>query len=211
MAVGRVWVRVTPLALLPVDCSADGRMSNEKTHGIRTVSSGQDTKADHGTTIASQEASDPNALRSGHEGEEPRQEEADAHVRDGHIVVLAPKEWRRTECATDAEHRTRYRLSLALRHHPVFDSRLFAGNGFRIPRQIARRKNIGSARSQHFGDVPKRVGITDIGVGRTLTMGKDSAIAIYNPNGNLGPADINRSDHGFSLSSEYLPSMKSHR
>ena len=81
MAVGRVWVRVTPLALLPVDCSADGRMSNEKTHGIRTVSSGQDTKADHGTTIASQEASDPNALRSGHEGEEPRQEEADAHVR----------------------------------------------------------------------------------------------------------------------------------
>ena len=81
MAVGRVWVRVIFLALLPVDCSADGRMSNEKTHGIRTVSSGQDTKADHGTTIASQEASDPNALRSGHEGEEPRQEEADAHVR----------------------------------------------------------------------------------------------------------------------------------
>ena len=25
---------------------------NEKTHGVRTVSSGQDTKADHGTTIA---------------------------------------------------------------------------------------------------------------------------------------------------------------
>jgi hypothetical protein len=93
MAVGRVWVRVTPLALLPIDCSADGRMSNEKTHGIRTVSSGQDTKADHGTTIASQEASDPNALRSGHEGEEPRQEEADAHVRTGASAARRALRW----------------------------------------------------------------------------------------------------------------------
>ncbi len=73
-------------------------------------------------------------------------------VRDRDIVVLAPKEWRCTECATDTEHRTRYRLSLALRHDPVLDSRLFAGNGFRISRQIARRKNIGSARSQRFAD-----------------------------------------------------------
>jgi len=49
MAVGRVWVGVTPPALLPVDCSGQGRMSNEKTHGVGPVSSGQNPEADHGT------------------------------------------------------------------------------------------------------------------------------------------------------------------
>src|SRR6266478_10158745 len=49
MAVGRVWVGVTPPALLPVDCSGQGRMSNEKTHGVGPVSSGQNSEADHGT------------------------------------------------------------------------------------------------------------------------------------------------------------------
>jgi hypothetical protein len=58
-----------------------GRISNEKTHGVLRASQdlrptagfrrscpsppGQDTKADHGTTIGSREASDPDALRSG--------------------------------------------------------------------------------------------------------------------------------------------------
>jgi hypothetical protein len=32
---------------------SEGRISNEKTHGVLTASSGQDTKADHGTTIGS--------------------------------------------------------------------------------------------------------------------------------------------------------------
>jgi len=54
----------TVAGLLP--CA--GRISNEKTHGVLTVSFGQDTKADHGTTIGSREASDPDALRSGRAG-----------------------------------------------------------------------------------------------------------------------------------------------
>ena len=41
-----------------------GRISNEKTHGVLTASSGQDTKADQGTTIGPEEASDPDSLRS---------------------------------------------------------------------------------------------------------------------------------------------------
>ena len=43
---------------------SEGRISNEKTHGVLTASSDQDTKADHGTTIGSQDASDPDSLRS---------------------------------------------------------------------------------------------------------------------------------------------------
>jgi putative FmdB family regulatory protein len=42
----------------------EGRISNETTHGVLTARSGQDTKADHGTTIGSEEGSDPDSLRS---------------------------------------------------------------------------------------------------------------------------------------------------
>jgi len=44
------------------------RISNEKTHGVLAARSGQDTKADHGTTIGSQEAPDPDFFRSVREG-----------------------------------------------------------------------------------------------------------------------------------------------
>jgi hypothetical protein len=55
-------------ALLPVYCSVQGRISNEKTQGVLNASSGQDTKADHENTIGSQEPSDPDSLCSGPEG-----------------------------------------------------------------------------------------------------------------------------------------------
>jgi hypothetical protein len=66
-AVGRVDVRVTSLTLVAY-CSVQGRTSNAKIHGVRTGSSGQDPKADHGTAIGSREASDLDALRSGRAG-----------------------------------------------------------------------------------------------------------------------------------------------
>jgi 3-phenylpropionate/trans-cinnamate dioxygenase ferredoxin subunit len=46
----------------------EGRISNETTYGVLTARSGQDTKADQGTTIGSEEGSDPESLRSGREG-----------------------------------------------------------------------------------------------------------------------------------------------
>ena len=65
--VGRVYVRATSLTLVAY-CSVQGSMGNAKLHGVRTGSSGQDPKADHGTAIGSREAPDPDALRSGRAG-----------------------------------------------------------------------------------------------------------------------------------------------
>jgi hypothetical protein len=72
------------------------------------------------------------------------------NVRDREVIVLAPKEWHVTEYAIDAEHRTRHRLTLSFRHDPVLDSRMFAENGFRVSRYIARPKNVGRAGTQAF-------------------------------------------------------------
>jgi putative FmdB family regulatory protein len=47
---------------------SEGRICNEKTHGVLTASSGQDTKADHETTIGSQDASDPDSARDAKAG-----------------------------------------------------------------------------------------------------------------------------------------------
>jgi hypothetical protein len=61
---GYVSVGGVPLALLLVYCSEEGRVSNEKSPGILDVTSGEDAKTDHPTTIDSQEALDPDSLRS---------------------------------------------------------------------------------------------------------------------------------------------------
>src|SRR5712691_9908100 len=66
-------VGVLPPGAAP-DLSVDGRgLSNEKTHGVPEVTSGQDTKTRHPTTIGAQEAPDPGSLHSarkavGHDG-----------------------------------------------------------------------------------------------------------------------------------------------
>src|SRR5437867_10301534 len=61
---GCIYLRVVPLALLPVYCSEEGRVSNEKSSGILDVASCEDAKTGHRTTIDCQEASDPDSLRS---------------------------------------------------------------------------------------------------------------------------------------------------
>src|SRR6266567_8865885 len=87
---GCICLRVVPLALLLVYCSEEGRVSNEKSPGILDVTSGEDAKTDHRTTIDSQEALDPDSLRSVQGGWSPRREEADAHVRV-HVRKLQEK------------------------------------------------------------------------------------------------------------------------
>jgi hypothetical protein len=49
-------------------CSVKGGSAMRKLMESLLASSGQDTKADHGTTIGSQGAPDPDLLRSGREG-----------------------------------------------------------------------------------------------------------------------------------------------
>ncbi len=69
-----------PLAPLSV-CAPQRRFGNEKGHGVLDVASGQDTKGHHQTTIGSQDAAEPDALRSVRERLSDTTEEADAQVR----------------------------------------------------------------------------------------------------------------------------------
>jgi hypothetical protein len=75
----RLCGRAPPGALL-ICWSVQGGLSNEKTHGVPEVTSRQDRKTRHPTTIGAQEASDPGSLHSAHEGRRTRPEEVDAHV-----------------------------------------------------------------------------------------------------------------------------------
>lgn len=74
-------VGVLPPGAAP-DLLVDARgLGNEKTQGIPEVTSGQDTKTRHPTTIGAQEAPDPGSLHSAREGRRTRREEVDAQVR----------------------------------------------------------------------------------------------------------------------------------
>src|SRR5262249_38019654 len=63
MSGGCVSVGGGPLAPLVV-CAPQRRFGNEKGHGVLDVASGQDAKGHHQTTIGSQNAADPDSLRS---------------------------------------------------------------------------------------------------------------------------------------------------
>src|ERR1700730_12583516 len=77
---GCVCVGVVLLAPLLV-CAPQRRFCNEKGHGVLDVASGQDTKSYHRTTIGSQDAEEPDSLRSVRERLSDTTEEADAEVR----------------------------------------------------------------------------------------------------------------------------------
>ena len=76
---GCVWVGGVPLAPLLV-CAPQRRFGNEKGHGGLDVASGQDTKSHHRTTIGSQDAAEPDALRSARESLKPEFEKRNCKI-----------------------------------------------------------------------------------------------------------------------------------
>ena len=73
-------------------------------------------------------------------------------IGDRDVVVLAPEKRRFTVGAADAEHRTRNRLSLTLRHYPVLYPRRVRLKRAPDIGHVARCKHIGGAGPQRLAD-----------------------------------------------------------
>ena len=70
------------------------------------------------------------------------------NIRNRGVVVLTPEEGHVSKRRSDAQHRTRNRLSLTFRRNPVLNPHAFAGNWVRIACDITRRIDVRSARAQ---------------------------------------------------------------